>query len=273
MPLWKYRQFSQVCALEKRKNTGLPPTPPASCGDSGASTPHTSLPPDPSRFIRVVNQAEQLRLPTGGPPLRPHRPRVGGAGDCFARCHLYTIGSSNGPIRPDKKQRSNETTGNRAMKNVIAPVVLAIMFAACGHHDRADEPGQQKPDNETSMKTEHHQKVDSANTPEEVYRRFMLANLTGDEPAIRSLVIEREGIEILWDGGAYPKDVATLLAGQYRTMEIVRVKLPDRNERKETVQLQSSASPVPITMVKVDGVWKVDPSPIIEFRKAARKPK
>jgi hypothetical protein len=108
------------------------------------------------------------------------------------------------------------------------------------------------------------------NTPEEVYRRFLLANLTGDELAIRGLIREHEGAEVLWQG-PYPEDVAALLAEQYRTMEIVRVKPRGHKERADTVYLQSSASPIPMAVVRIDGKWRVDASPIIEFRKSAQR--
>jgi hypothetical protein len=107
------------------------------------------------------------------------------------------------------------------------------------------------------------------NTPEEVYRRFSLANLTGDELTIRGLILEHEGAEVLWQG-PYPEDVAALLAEQYRTMEIVRVRPRDGKERTDTVYLQSSASPIPMAVVNIAGKWRVDASPIIEFRKAAQ---
>ena len=107
-------------------------------------------------------------------------------------------------------------------------------------------------------------------TPEGVYRRFMLANLTGDEQAIRPLIIDPEGADVLWQG-AYPKDVAALLAEQYQQMEITRVKTPGQDDGPDRVWLQSSASPIPLAVVKSGGTWKVDASPIIKFRKAAQK--
>jgi hypothetical protein len=108
------------------------------------------------------------------------------------------------------------------------------------------------------------------NTPEEVYRRFLLANLTGDEVTIRGLILDHDGAEVLWQG-PYPEDVAALLAEQYRTMEIVRVKPRGDKKRADTVYLQSSDSPIPMAVVNVDGKWRVDASPIIAFRKAAGK--
>src|SRR5882672_6088566 len=59
----------------------------------------------------------------------------------------------------------------------------------------------------------------SASTPEDAYREFLLATLDGNEKTIRPLIVDSDGADILWQG-AYPKEVAPLLAQQYRTMEI-----------------------------------------------------
>ena len=157
--------------------------------------------------------------------------------------------------------RKGRTRGQvmKAISHLWPALAMLGTFVAC---NRSDTQTEEPPKMVTS----------SMNTPEEVYRRFMLANLTGDEPTIRSLIIEHEGAEVLWEA-AYPKEVAALLAEQYRTMEIVRVKSAGNEDRTDTVQLQSSASPIPLAVVKVDGVWRLDVGPIVEFRKAARKRK
>ncbi len=104
-------------------------------------------------------------------------------------------------------------------------------------------------------------------TPEEAYRNFMIANLTGDESSIRPLILEHEDANVLWQG-AYPAEVTTLLSQQYRSMEISRIKSSDDGRR---VELQSSAVPMLISVVQLDGSWKIDAGPIIEFRKTAEK--
>ena len=67
----------------------------------------------------------------------------------------------------------------------------------------------------------------SKNTPEDAYRNFMLANLSGKESAIRPLIVDNEEAQLLWQG-AYPADVAAQLSKQYRSMEISRVESPRR---------------------------------------------
>ena len=108
-----------------------------------------------------------------------------------------------------------------------------------------------------------------AKTPEEAYRIFMIAGLAGEESTIRPLVLDHPDSRALWQG-PYPAAVADLLSEQYRTMEISRVDSPDANDASR-VLLQSSAAPMPIAAVKVNGEWKIDATPIIEFRKSAEK--
>ena len=101
--------------------------------------------------------------------------------------------------------------------------------------------------------------------PEDVLFDFLIANLRGSEDEIRPLIVEHPDAALLWQG-AYPPDVAELLAQQYHGMAIARVE-----EAPGRVLLQSSASPIPLAVVKVDGEWRVDASPIIEFRKRAQR--
>lgn len=108
-----------------------------------------------------------------------------------------------------------------------------------------------------------------AETPEEAYRNFMIAGLAGEEATIRGLVLDHPDSHILWQG-PYPPEVADLLSEQYRTMEISRVDSPDANDASR-VLLQSTAAPIPIVAVKINGEWKIDATPIIEFRKSAEK--
>jgi hypothetical protein len=100
--------------------------------------------------------------------------------------------------------------------------------------------------------------------PEDALFEFLIANLYGREDEIRPLIIEHPDADLLWQG-AYPKDVADLLVEQYHGMEIARIQ-----DKPDRVLLQCSASPIPLEVVMVDGAWRVDASPIIDFRKRAR---
>jgi len=101
--------------------------------------------------------------------------------------------------------------------------------------------------------------------PEDVLFDFLIANLGGSEADIRPLIVDHPDAALLWQG-AYPPDVAALLAQQYEGMGIARVE-----EGPDRVLLQSSASPIPLAVVRVGGEWRVDASPIIEFRKRAQR--
>jgi hypothetical protein len=106
--------------------------------------------------------------------------------------------------------------------------------------------------------------MDEGPLPEDVLFDFLIANLRGSEDEIRPLIVDHPDAHLLWQG-AYPPEVAALLAQQYEGMGIARVEeAPDR------VLLQSSASPIPLTVFKIAGVWRVDASPIIAFRSGRR---
>jgi hypothetical protein len=101
--------------------------------------------------------------------------------------------------------------------------------------------------------------------PEDILFDFLIANLRGREGEIRPLILDHPDAALLWQG-AYPPDVAELLAQQYEGMAMARVE-----EEADRVLLQSSAGPIPLAVVRVEGEWRVDASPIIEFRKRAQK--
>jgi hypothetical protein len=100
--------------------------------------------------------------------------------------------------------------------------------------------------------------------PEDVLCEFLFANLRPDEATIRSLIVDHPDAHLLWQG-SYPEEVAALLEEQYTGMGIARIE-----ESPERVLLQCPASPIPLAVVKVAGEWRVDASPIIEFRKRAQ---
>lgn len=101
--------------------------------------------------------------------------------------------------------------------------------------------------------------------PEDVLFDFLIANLSGSEAEVRPLIVDHPEAALLWQG-AYPPEVAALLARQYQGMDIVRVE-----EGPDRVLLRSSASPIPLAVVRVGGEWRVDASLIIEFRKQAEQ--
>lgn len=106
-----------------------------------------------------------------------------------------------------------------------------------------------------------HQAADTPGSPDSIYGPLMVANLEGAAGKIRPLIVDQPGVETLWQG-ASPPDVASALAAQYRTMEIVRVR-----DTPQRVSLKSSAAPTTLDAVFDGKEWRLEPAPIIEFRK------
>jgi hypothetical protein len=104
-------------------------------------------------------------------------------------------------------------------------------------------------------------RAEEAVAPEDVYRQFLIASLSGDEASIRPLILPREDPSLLW-AGAYPEDVARLLAAQYRSVQVMRVSAP-----AESVSLVSEAFPEPLTLLRAGSSWLVDPEPLLRLRR------
>ena len=101
--------------------------------------------------------------------------------------------------------------------------------------------------------------------PEDVLFDFLIANLGGSEAEIRPLIVDHPDAALLWQC-VYPSEVAALLARQYECLGIVRIE-----EEPDRVLLRFSASPIPLAVIRVGDDWRVDASPIIEFRKRAQE--
>jgi hypothetical protein len=103
-----------------------------------------------------------------------------------------------------------------------------------------------------------------AETPEAVYRRFLVASLSGDEAQIRPLIIEPEDPSVLWEK-PYPEDVARLLAAHYRSTPVLRVPPPD-----DSVHVTSAELPEPLRLVRSGVTWRVDPASLVRLWRQAR---
>jgi hypothetical protein len=104
-------------------------------------------------------------------------------------------------------------------------------------------------------------------SPEGVYRAFLLAELETDEAKIRPLILDHPDASILWPDGEYPDDVKALLKKQCESTVIERLE-----ESPDRVRLKSDTIPFALDVVRVDDSWKVDASKLIEVRKATQKP-
>jgi hypothetical protein len=111
----------------------------------------------------------------------------------------------------------------------------------------------------------HSNPVDAPGSPEDVYRRFLLANLTGQQAQIEPLVVPNPDAALLWPGEAYPPAVDDKLASMYRAAKVQRVV-----DTPERVVVTMDGDPRPSELRQVNGAWRVDVTPIIEFRKRAQ---
>jgi hypothetical protein len=98
---------------------------------------------------------------------------------------------------------------------------------------------------------------------EDAYRRFLIALLSGDADQLLPLVVAHEDPATLCRA-PYPADVASLLKSRYEQMDVVRV-----DAESQAVVLVSDGCPVPLTVIREEGSWRVDADPLIRVRQRA----
>jgi hypothetical protein len=101
---------------------------------------------------------------------------------------------------------------------------------------------------------------DEEGGPEDAYREFLIASLSGDRDRLLRRIMMYEDPAVLWQG-AYPEDVAAALANHYRTMH-VRVPQPS-----PPVFLTSDGFFFPLAVVQEGSRWVIDPDPLIRARR------
>jgi len=97
-------------------------------------------------------------------------------------------------------------------------------------------------------------------SPEEAYRKFFVAMLSGDEARLAPMVVQHESLAQLYDS-AYPDEVAELLANQYQNMDVFRTAPPPT-----TIFVASEAFPFPTAVVHDGDSWRVDADALLSFR-------
>ncbi len=98
--------------------------------------------------------------------------------------------------------------------------------------------------------------------PEEKFRIFNEALINADKGVIKSLIVEHEHQNILWES-AYPEDVGKLLNQVVEDQPIKRIY---ESEDKTNVKLLTADFPFPFEMNFRDGNWLIDASPLINLR-------
>jgi hypothetical protein len=123
----------------------------------------------------------------------------------------------------------------------------------------------------------------AASTPEQAWRTFMVAMVTGDGPTLRAVTLPTDDFDWLLKGEAAPANRIEEIKAQIAKLPIRalkpgdKIKLPRNREftvskadvTKDRAMLLPDGDPIPHRLQNVDGRWRVDAAPIIAARKAA----
>ena len=172
--------------------------------------------------------------------------------------------------------------------------VLAVaLVAGCSKHDPVSTTRQhaQPPGLESQQQAEPPgpETEQPTRTPEEVVRAFFIAMFSNDEVGVRKEILPDPDSAILWQGRPVPPGLLRQLTPHLQNMtcrecvvgEIVdlpgapSLEVTDQvvNERRKLLFpiIGDEPSPVPLLVILVDGVWKVDAAPLIAARQTARR--
>ena len=155
-------------------------------------------------------------------------------------------------------------------------VLLVVAFQA-----PASEPNA----SESPQKEARPQYAIANATPEDALRNFIIAMFIQDVAALRAITLPTDPAEFKWlvGGQPIPPDQLEEIKAQMKRVPI-RVLKPGETvtlsrDRKVTVRpeevgadraiLLPEGAPMPTRLRKIEGRWRVDPTPIIAARKAA----
>lgn len=153
----------------------------------------------------------------------------------------------------------------------LISTVVAVCVAFAAEHGSAD-------DNSKSSRVV---------SPERVLKRFVVALLAGDRKALEENCVAHDGLEILLTGDRPPAAALSMIRQQLEKSRVRDhaagevIKMPNGSTFTVAPDLVADgrklmslgSMPIPMSLVQVDGQWKVDPTPIVEARKAAAKKK
>jgi len=123
----------------------------------------------------------------------------------------------------------------------------------------------------------------AAATPEQALRTFLIAMLLKDEATLRAVTLPTADFDWLLRGEDVPVDQLEEIKTQVAKQSIRALKPGDEislpNGRKATVQpasvtaddaiLLTEGFPLPHSLRRIDGRWRVEAGPVIAARKAA----
>lgn len=98
--------------------------------------------------------------------------------------------------------------------------------------------------------------------PEKIFRKFDSALLNGDKEVIKSLILDTEKADLLWNG-AYPKDIAKQLDNLSNKQPIKKIY---ESEDGKSIKIIAAGWPFPIEMTQKNSEWKINVEEIIKLR-------
>jgi hypothetical protein len=121
--------------------------------------------------------------------------------------------------------------------------------------------------------------------PEDVLRQFLISMATGDQKTLVALTVPTADISVLLPAQPLPSAQQESVTGQLKTATITHLKagdvftLPDGRKvqmndsmvNDSRQQLTMPGSPFPFILVRTDGSWRVDASPLISMRKTTMR--
>lgn len=124
-----------------------------------------------------------------------------------------------------------------------------------------------------------------ANNPEDALRQFLISMATGDQTTLVAVTVPTADISILLPAQPLSAAEQEPVIGQLRTAPITRLKvgdvftLPDGRKvqmndsmvNDSRQQLTMPGNPFPFILVRTDGLWRVDASPLISMRKTTMR--
>ncbi len=126
-------------------------------------------------------------------------------------------------------------------------------------------------------------------SPEDTFRRFMSGMVKNDAEAVKATTLPTDDVDVLWQGKPPPQEAIPQIEKSLASLKLIRIQggetvpLPggkrftvnkadvDDNNIFVWVEVDNRRMPTPFKMVHADGVWKIDPTPIIAGRKAAAR--
>lgn len=131
--------------------------------------------------------------------------------------------------------------------------------------------------------------IEKSLTIKETCQKFMKSMFANDKEGVLSVILPVSGAKILWQGESLPEGVLKVIKIALQNLSITEVKegetveLPngksfevkkgmvEDNKKLIWITMGGEKMPTPVWIIKIKGDWKVDASPFIAGRMAAKK--